>query len=400
MNNGKKVLLASLIAVPVAQGFTLYDEAPSLSLPEAHALRYSLSISAGYDTNINNENSSEDSSYTLGASVSGSYAKVESLLNANYSFSVGGTYYAKDAANSNQRLFANIDFTGKVSYQIDSRNTVEGSATISYKPDIDYGNPISAPNSQGDVLYWSLHGSVSRTLNGRTSFNLGMNTSGVKYENKEYEIDDREYAGVTAGLSYAYTPLTSLSLNASGRFEFRTYGFDSENLYINATLNSRLSPVTSISLSTGVQGKFIANQTEFSPNLRFSMNNTLFNGDTMATFISFDNENVGTARFISSTNSIGDYLSNAAWRFGVSYNRKLTTKLSARASTELYYAKYSDGNMNLPDEERLNITVRASLDYAYSSSVSFGLNYTFNDANADAGDYQRHSISASTSYSF
>ncbi len=400
MKIGKNLLLAALVAVPTAQGFTLYDEAPSLALPEAHALRYSLSLNVGYDSNINNESSAEESTYTVGANLSGSYSKVESMLNAKYDFTVGGTYYGKDSAASDQQLFANCSFTGSINYQIDSRNTVQGSVMVSYKPDIDYGNPISAPNSQGDVLYWTVSGSASRTVSPRTSFSVSMNTSGVHYENDLYEIDDREYAGVSGSLSYAYTPLTSISVSASGRFEFRTYGFDSENLYINASLNSRISPVTSISLSTGVQGKFIAGDTEFSPNLRFSMNNTLFNTDTMSLFVSYDNENVGTARYISSSNSIGDYLSNAAWRVGITYNRKLTTKLTANASTELYYAQYSDGNFNLQDEERVNITVRAGLSYRLSDDISLGLNYTFNDANEDAGDYQRHTFSASTSYTF
>ncbi len=397
----KTLALLSIFAASSVQAFTLYDEAPSLDLPEAHALRYSLSVSAGYDTNVDDLQSNERGSGKVSASFSGSYSKIESVLTASYSFRLGATYYFEQAENSHHHTFADCSFDANVNYQLDSRSSVGLSAMFRYTPDVDYGNTISSPTSQGDVLYWSVTGTGTHSISNLTSFSITLETSGVEYEEDEYNIDDRNYVGVNSSISYAYTPLTNISLNLSGRYDFRDYGLDSENLYLTLGVSSRLSPVSSISLNMGAQTKFISDETNFSPNLRLSYNHKLYNNDSFSIFASFDNENVGTARYNQTGTDIFSYLSNAALRLGASYSKQFSQDWSGNVSVEYYSADYTDGQVaSLQDETRINIFVRAGLSYRLTDDVSLGLNYTFTDANEDAGGYQRHSIMASTSYSF
>ncbi len=396
----KILAILGLTATSSVYGFTLYDAAPSLDLPEAHALRYTASISVGYDTNVDDARTNERGSTKVSASFGGSYSKVESVLTASYNFNIGGTYYLEQAEGTDNHLFSNSSFGANVSYQLDSRSNVSLSTNITYTPDIDYGNTISSPTSQGDVLFWSVVATGTHTISPLTSFSISMETSGVEYAEDRYNIDDRNYVGVNSSLTYAYTPLTNLSFNVSGRYDFRDFGIDSENLYMTLGLSSRLSPVSSISVNAGVQTKFIENQTDFSPNIRISYNHKMYNEDSMAFYVSFDNENVGTARYAGSTGDILSYLSNAAIRLGMTYTKRFSADWSGNASVEYYGADYSDGQGSLQDESRNNIFVRAGVSYKMTDSVTLSLNYTFTDANEDAGGYQRHSIYASTGYSF
>ncbi len=397
----QKFLLFGIISSSVAQAFTLYDAAPSLDLPEAHALRYNFNVSVGYDSNVDNARNNERDSLKGSVSLGGSYSKVESILTATYSFNLGATYYLEEAESTGNHLFSNSSFTTSVDYQLDSRSNVSLKATFSYKPDVDYGNAISSPTSQGDVLYWDVNATGTHTISPLTSFSITMETSGVEYAESQHNIDDRNYVGVNSSLTYAYTPLTNLSFNISGRYDFRDYGIDSENLYMTLGLSSRISPVSSISVNAGMQTKFIVDQVNYSPNIRISYNHEMYNNDSMSCFVSFDNENVGTARYDSKTSDILSYLSNAAVRVGLSYHKKFSADWSGNASVEYYSASYSDGHADgLQDETRNNIFIRAGVSYKLTDSVTLRLNYTFTDANKDAGGYQRHSILASTGYSF
>ncbi len=402
MKISKKVLLLAAISLsPAVQGFTLYDAAPSLDLPEAHALRYNFNVSVGYDTNVDDARDNERGSGKATASFGGSYSKVESVLTASYSFTLGATYYIEGAEGTEDHLFSNSSFNAKVDYQLDSRSNVSLAADFRYTPDIDYGNTISSPTSQGDVLYWDVTATGTHTISPLTSFSITMETSGVEYAESQHNIDDRNYVGINSSLTYAYTPLTNLSFNISGRYDFRDYGIDSENLYMTLGLSSRLSPVASISINAGVQSKFISDQINYSPNIRISYNHQMYNDDSMSFYVNFDNENVGTARYDKTSSDIVSYFSNAAVRVGLTYNKKFSADWSGNASVEYYSASYSDGEVSgMEDENRVNIFVSAGLSYKLTESVSLNLNYTFTDANEDAGGYQRHSITAGTGYSF
>lgn len=48
----KSLALSGLLALS-SQGFSFFDEAPAIGVPESHAMRYGVYMSAGYDSNIN-----------------------------------------------------------------------------------------------------------------------------------------------------------------------------------------------------------------------------------------------------------------------------------------------------------------------------------------------------------
>ncbi len=401
MKLSKSILaLALLFSAGAASAFTLYDAAPALSLPESHAIRYSFNINVGYDSNINSSSVNEKGSLTSSASLGASYSEVESLLQVNYDLRLGFTVYQEDADGLDENLFSNSSLTASVKYQVDSRNRVSGSLYMNFSPDQNYGTLLTAPNRQGDVLFWTLSGDLSHTIDSRWSANGGFNTSGVMYTQGSFDIDDRQYASVNTSLSYAYTTLTSLSLNLSGRFDFRTTGLDSENIYLTASLNSSLSPVSSISANLGLQNKYIADESYLYPNMRVSYNHRFRDDLGVQFFASFDNENVGTARHYNASD-IASYLSDAAWRLGVSTSYRLFDRQTITFSCEYMHSTYTEAENNLlADSTQINIVFRVGTSWRLTPSSSLSLNYSYSTANEDAGDYDRHYINMGYSYSF
>ena len=49
----KALFLCGVLAAP-SMALTLYDTAPAIGLPESHAVKYGVYMSAGYDDNLNN----------------------------------------------------------------------------------------------------------------------------------------------------------------------------------------------------------------------------------------------------------------------------------------------------------------------------------------------------------
>ncbi len=401
MKLSKSILaLALMFGASTVSAFTLYDAAPALSLPESHAVRYSFNLNVGYDSNINSYNTREEGSLTSSASLGASYTDVESLLQVSYDLRLGFTVYQEQADGLDQNLFSDSSLTASVKYQVDSRNRVSGSLYMNLSPDQNYGTLMTSPNRQGDVLFWTLSGDLSHTIDSRWSASGGFNTSGVMYTQGSFDIDDRQYASINTSLSYAYTTLTSLSLNLSGRFDFRTTGLDSENIYLSMSLNSSLSPASSISANMGVQNKYIADNSFWYPNMRVSYNHRLRDDLGVEFFASFDNENVGTARYYN-VSDIASYLSDAAWRLGVSTSYKLFDRQTITFSCEYMHSSYSDAQDNLmADETQINIVMRLGTSWKVTESSSVSLNYSFSTGNEASGDYDRHRINMGYSYSF
>lgn len=386
--------LAGLVT-PAAYGLSLYDTAPPIGLPESHAVQYSANISLGWNDNLNSTKHNRKSGGYVSFGVGASYADYESVTKINYSANIGGTLYNKEANGTDQQLFSNISLAAHLSHAFSAGSSYSMGLTLRYTPEPDYSNGISAARNQGDCLNWSISNAYSQSIDSRWSWSVNASFSGNIYTQSAYKIDDRQYINGGLSLNYRYSNRTSYSLSTSGRYELRTHGFDSESLYVTGSMSHSLSPVSSMSISAGGQAKFIDGQTDFYPNIRFGYNRRLTDGLSMSSYLSLDNENVGTY------NHIGNYLSDLTWRLGADMSYRFTHRVSFSFGASLLDSSYSKGTNGLGKVDRTTWTAHVGMSYMFTTKLSGSLTYTYTHASG-SGDYgyYRNNISAGLSYAF
>lgn len=392
----RMLAMAGLVS-PAAYGLSLYDTAPPIGLPESHAVRYSAHISLGYDDNLNSTKYDREGGGFARFGVGATYADYESVTQINYSANLGGILYSKEANGTRQQLFSDISLSAQLTHSISAASKYNVGLSLSYTPEPDYANGISAARTQGDCLNWSISNSYSHAIDSRWSWSANASYSGNIYTQSEYKFDDRQYISGGLSLGYRYSNRTSYSLSTSGRYELREHGFDSESLYLSASVNHSLSAISSASFSAGGQAKFIDGDINFYPNLRFGYNRVLTEGLSANLYLSLDNENVNTYNAARKSN----YLSDMTWRLGGNLSYRLTPKTSFNFGASLLDASYSKGTNGMGNSDRTTWTATAGMSYAFTRSLTGSVSYTYTHSSGNGNySYYRNVVSAGVSYSF
>ncbi|MFI3242631.1 MAG: hypothetical protein R3Y56_00085 [Akkermansia sp.] len=388
-------LLAGVLA-PVAQAFSLYDTAPAIGLAQNASLTYTGSIAVGFDDNINGTATNEEGSMFTRFGIGASQSENDAMTRLSWTGRVGGTIYNKEADGTGNKSFADVSLALTLDHTINEVSSNNLTFRLSITPELDYSNGISSANREGDSLNWSLSDAYTRKLDGKKSLSLRVGYSGNIYLSDYYDVDDRQYLSASTVYRYKASTVTSYSLTLGGKYDFRSYGYDSQDIFFRGGVKRKLSEVSSMGISLGAQVKFIDSQCDIYPNLRASYRRTVAKGLTFNAYVALENENIDTYRYELG----GNYRSDMTWRIGGNLTQQLTSRLSLLGGFSIIDADYTDSDIGAADRHEVTYNVNASLRYQISSQSSLSLSYLYTIANEDAGDYDRNMLSASISYLF
>lgn len=388
-----KMAALSLLA-PCAMGVSLFDSAPLVGLTESQQLTFSANVGMGWEDNINSSSTNRESSMFSNLGVSASYADYESVDKVRFSAHTGATLYNKRANSSDQRLFGDISVNAGLTHNCGDGATYNTSLTLNYKPEPEYASGISAARSQGDVLNWSMSHSYSRPIDSRFSWTASASYSGNLYTEGDYKDDNRQYVSTSLSLSYKDTPLTSYNVSLSYSHDFRQAGFDSDSIYTTVGVNHSIDTLSSCSLTMGTQIKFVSGTNFLSPHITAGYRRSLSDGLSANTYLSWTNENVDTYH------SGFNFRSDQTLRLGADLSYAFHPELSFNFGGSVYLAQYSRGTGGMGNQNRLTWMCHAGLSYKVARNWSLSMDYTFTQANKDAGDYYRNKVSAGVSYTF
>lgn len=392
------LLVGFCLGVPTAGAYSLFDTAPSIGLPESYPIKWSVSISAGYDTNVNAVNRSsaqyKESSFVR-FGIHSSYSDQDSITSLSYSMNLGGTLYTQNVSGSSNQLMSNSDFTLSLSHRFDSTLSYSTSNHVSYTPEPDYESGISASRRQGEAFNYSTSHTISKALDSRWSLSTSASYSGVMYSNKEYSQDDRNYVNVSESISFRINSRTSYTASFSGQMVNRNKGLNARNLYANVGVNHSLSPVSSCSLTVGSQMK---NQNgmadKWSPTLKAGYNRVVAGRLNVSSYISFSNESVGTYR------NGRNYGSDQCWRMGISCSQPLTHVISLNYGASAILNHYAMGQQGLTSDSERTYNLNVGFGWRHTSHLSSSISYSFTDGHTWQNNYLRSVWSYSLSYSF
>ena len=397
-----KALCLSALLAGGGWALSLYDTAPAIGLPVSQAVKYSLTARVGYNDNINSTSNYKQRSIYTGANLGASYADYESSTKTHYNASLGATYYFKRAYSSNQKWFSDTRVSGGLTHNFNERCTNNLQASLSYQPEPDYSNGMSASRAQGDCFNWSLSDSITRSIDSRWNWSLNASYTGNFYTKKVYEYDDRQYIHGGASLSVRTSELVSYSLSLTYRKDLKKsgYGYNSDNFYATLGTNRSLTPYSSMNLNIGVQQKYIHREKILTPTLRAGYNRKVMEGFSLNFYASLDNENVDTYR-----GAVGSYLSDPTWRVGFNGSYTWSPDLSLTFGCSYYSSNYKRGENKMEDYNSYSVNPTIGVSFRITDSLRGNLHYTYTVSNSSysysrGNKYYRNNVSFSTTYTF
>ncbi|SEH77280.1 oligogalacturonate-specific porin KdgM family protein [Akkermansia glycaniphila] len=382
------------------QASSLYDVTPSVGLLESSPLKWSFTLSAGYDDNVNavaKSNPVHESSSYVGFSLGSSYSNQDARTQLSYNALLGGDVYTRNMHGRTDQVIGNSSLSMQLTHAFDSTLRYTMHNSVAYTPDPNYADGISASRRQGNTFTFNTSHTVGKSLDPRWALNTNVSYSGILYSESEYQDDNREYVNIGESLSFKASERTSYLANASGQFVLRQEGYNSQNIYTTVGIQHALSPRSNVSMNVGTQIKIQQGAgTKVYPTLSGGYNRVVTDSMSISCYVSYNNESVGT--YYDGRN----YGSNSTWRLGVNCTQKLTHVLSLNYGASAMFSDYSDGEAGLGDhkETTYNFNVGLSWRLDRSWSVAVGYAYTNADLGGFSTPYTRNVYSINTTYTF
>lgn len=403
----KSFFLKSLVAAGVcatsASALSLYETAPMVGFAESQTAQYFASVNFGYDTNpqgTTNKKARHAGSY-VNASVSSTFADVESVNKLTYNVRLGGTRYLGNATEGGGRKYYG-DCSADVTYShaFSSMSRYTGSLHVSYMPEPGYDNGFSSAGMMGDTLSWSFHNSYSQAIDMRWSWNAGFNVSGTHYSEKSYSYDDRQYYSASAGLNYRASDRLTYTSSISYRWEERTHGDNSRSAFASVGFQYALDPVSTLSASVGAQCKMMDDDTNVNPTLNLGYRRRVTDGLSLNTYVSYSDENVNNYN----RHDRSSYRSCGAWRAGLYGTYVLSPDVSFVFGGQAMYTEYSKSTRGAADSERITVKPSVTMNYNFTSELqgSVGAEYTYYtyERQNDDSMYSRWRVWTGVTYRF
>ncbi len=388
-----KVLLLTGALAPAAYGFSLFDTAPAIGVPESYAMRYNAYVNVGYDDNVNCSVHNQKSGEFVRFGVGMSYADYESATKISYSARVGAQLYNKTANGVDERLFSDISLSALLSHSFERGSVYSCRLYLRYTPEPEYDNLYSAVDSWGTSLNWNLSNVYSQAIDARWSWNLNLSYGGFVYTDNTYN-DDREYITLGTGLSYKASERTTYGANVSYRIEDRQKGEDSESFFLSGSVNHCLNPVSSFALSLGAQLKMVDGWSRLSPTLDFSYRRSLAEGLSARAYVAYSNENV------NSFENQSNYRTVATWRAGIALEYAYTHRVTFTGGLSMYDSQHEDSDRGDVDYASTYWSASVGMRYRFTGNLTGNVDFVHYDSKGRYGSYERNRVSAGVSYSF
>lgn len=403
----KSFFLKSLFVVGAgamsASALSLYDTAPMVGFTESQPVKYFANVSVGYDTNPQGTtfHDRKKARAYVNASVSTSYADVESVNQLVYSVRLGATRYLGSGASGagSQKYYGDCSADVSLTHAFSEMSRYMGSLHVSYMPEPGYDNGFSSAGMVGDTLSWSFDNVYSQAIDARWSWNVGANVSGTHYREKIASNDDRQYYSLSAGLNYRASDRLTYTSSLSHRWEPRRRGSASQSTFASVGFQYALDPVSTVSASVGVQCKTMTGNNTANPTLNVGYRRRVSDGFSVNSYISYSDENANNYSRIDESS----YRSCGTWRAGAYGTHVLSPDVSFVFGVQVMHTDYCKNSGGLKDAERLTVKPSLSMNYNFSPDLQghIGAEYTYYVYKCgDEAKYNRWKVWTGLTYRF
>lgn len=359
-----KSILMCAVSATVGGAFSLYDSAPMVGLPESYNVRYSASLGVGYDSNVNWSPYNEDASPYVKASVSATYADMESVNKLSYDARLGFVQYTGlDRNSSTAETRGDCRLGVNMVHAFDSANTLSSSLNATYSPQPDYADGYSPAYCIGDMLTVSQANMYSHALDSRWSLNGSVSFQMIRYMETEERSDDRYYIMGGVGAQYRESSIMTYKVNLSYSRELRNKGLDSDRYVLTVGFQRALDPFSSCGADVGIAARVFSQKTTFNPCANFSYRRKLSEGLNARVYVSYADENAGS--YMASQT----YLENRTLRFGSHFDYVLSPDVTYTFGAAYIVTQRSNATHGARNYDCDRYELSAGMDYAFTQQL-------------------------------
>jgi hypothetical protein len=357
-----------------------------------------LSLSAGYDDNVDNaSNNGQGSGFTRGH-VALSYIFGEPRLQLALNAAAGGTYYYSTISTQNYDI--NLTTTFKITYKATPRLTLASNVLLAYltEPSFNYGVGLVTRN--GNYFYTSDQFSADYAWTQRFSTVTRYSLAVVKYEDSLVgAVQDR--VENTIGNEFRLQVAPTTGLVGEYRFEVITYDqapLDSTTNFVLAGFDHTFNPQLTATLRGGAEFRsYTDGGSQSSPYFEGNLKYTVGKRTTVSwsNWYGIGEPNVTSAQ------------SRTMFHTGLEGNVSLTARIGSSLS---FYYEHSDyGTFNVgrgpsPSFTQDSYDLGISLGYAVNRVVRAQAGYHHTELSSDFGSigqkYSRNSVFAGLDLTF
>ncbi len=356
---------------------SLFDLAPDLAEEDSFPLRWSAGVGVGYDDNATPLSGAADKNSTLFANayVGASLLNNTPQTTTEFFARVGVIHYfddldtaAFDVEETTPELGLGFNWTNRISERLRfvSRNYVR----FERQPDFTVGN-ITA-SQIGSYLSWSSENAIGYRWTDRLATYTGFTLSGIDYEESgiandvfSWSIHNQfRYQLSQASVLTFTTRYTESDVDGTSR--------DSENIFLLAGIEHRLSPNSVFTLNAGAQLRDIdGGDSSSSPYVEAAIRSQINENFRVRGYVRYGIEDYN--RFLNG-NVFDD---SETLRVGFRGDYRVSQSLSLNAGVNYIQNSYTERVGGGPDvdEDLLNLYVGFALRVADGVSVVGGYNY-------------------------
>ena len=384
-------------------GYSLYDAAPAIGLPESHKMEYSASIKVGYDSNVNWAIEDEDDSPFVNASVGARYADMESVNKLSYDLKLGFTHYLDlEKENNVAETRGDCRLTAGMMHAFSSATVLSSSLYVSYSPQPDYAFGYSPTYSIGDMLNTSFSNVLSHALDSRWSLTGSVSFQSVTYTESTERGDNRYYIEAGVGARYRESALMTYKTDVRYTRELREEGLDSDKLAMTVGFQRALDPFSSCGGDVGVQVRMYSEDSFVSPYFNFSYRRKLSEGLNAQLFVRYSDENTGSAGSYLGRQT---YMSNDTLRVGARLNYILSPDVTYYSSVNFIICDYGEAIGGATEYTTSRYEFSLGMSYAFTQQLRGNLSGSYSILardyeTRDVDDATRWTVSAGVTYKF
>src|SRR3954451_9761450 len=407
---------------PAVQVFTSSNGggAPVLMPLEQLPVGVSVSVSAGYDTNVGTTSVNDQGSFYSSASLGLTYSFGTERTRVNLNWGTGITYYDNGAGAGFNDYQPDTSLSMSISHQVSERLTLNSGIYAHFGIEPDFASGAGENRRSGNYFYTSDSISASyqwlERLSTVTTYSIGI----LKYEDEaQSALLDRSDHGISQQFRFLLLPMTTLV--AQYGFNLSTYDQDN-TVTINDGMLQSGRDSRSHSFSLGVeqtlgprlQGSLHAGAQLFSSDQEVGDTWSPYGSGSLSFVVGEKTSLTWTAQYSTQVANISGASSRQSFSSGLQLSYAVTPRISSSLSAYYSHSDYKGQRLLFFDPTRFIIffaqpsftedTFDFGVNLSYSITPRMSANFDAHYSDASSGEsfrpYSRARFSGGISYSF
>ncbi len=361
-----------------AQG--LFNITPNDEAQTSIPLKWTAGVNFGYDDNLNPGEDNEESSASVTAFVGASLVNVDAQTTWDAYANFGYTTYFDDPGDGISDDVYNISGGFNLLHRVNERLRFQSRNRITYGLEPDYSFGLSASRRLDEYFTFNTDNSIGYRWTERFGTITGVTYEILDFDNRN---NDRDTLGFYNQFRYQASPQTVLT----GTYRFTTTdnpnGRDSDNHFITAGAEHRISPTSIVTLNVGAQIRNVddGGENTSNPFVEAAYRSRVSQQFSHRLFVRYSVEDFDTF-----DGNGGFFDNNEAFRVGYAADYTVSQQLTLHGGINYINNSFEDSSVPGVSDADSDI-INAFIGFSYEVHQGLFLTGSYNHTTSDSDDF-------------